>query len=218
MQSLYPNFARRITDANSDTKIGSALSDLMNVLAPIYAIWAGFNALCAAALLAVLTDARYHVAAPFVIFGAMIKFTRCTTNLWSNTARAMRRTKRLIYPYGLGAALVWLGAIGAAHFEMGLLGLSAVLLLAGLLTCVSMIVLMHRLLPLSIDWPRLALGLTVMGACFSAALVTPIQPTGLYQNLILLLLGGAVTIILMAATLWRNRALTRLISASLRST
>lgn len=217
MQFLYPYFARRITNANSDTQTGSALSDLMNVLAPIYAIWAGFNAVCAAALLEVLTDSRYHVAAPFVIFGAMIEFTRCTTNLWSNTARAMRQTKGLIYPYGLGAAVVWLGAIGAAHFEMGLSGLSAVLVIAGLVTCGSMIVLMQRLLPISIDVPRLVLGLTVMGACFAAALVTPMQTIGLYQNLTLLLFGGVVASLLMAATLWRNRALTRLLSASLRS-
>ncbi len=217
MQFLYPYLARCISNAKSDAQTGSALSDLMNVLAPIYAIWAGFNAVCAAALLEILTDTRYHVAAPFVIFGAMIEFTRCTTNLWSNAARAMRRTKGLIYPYGLGAAVVWLGAIAAAHFEMGLSGLSAVLVIAGLVTCGSMIVLMQRLLPISIDVPRLALGMTVMGACFAAALVTPMQTMGLYQNLALLLLGGTVASLLMAATLWRNHALTRLLSVSLRS-
>lgn len=216
MQFLYPYFYRHISHANSDVESGAALSDLINVLLPIYAIWAGLNAVCAAALLEVLTDARYHVAAPFVIFGAMIEFARCATNLWANSARAVRRTKGLILPYGLGAAVVWLGAIGAAHFELKLAGLSSVLVIAGLATCGSMIVVMQRLLPISIDVPRLAIGLSVMAACFAAAITTPIQMIGLYQNLAFLLLVGAFAGLLIVATLWHNRALTRLLSASLR--
>lgn len=217
MQFLYPYFARRISDARTDHQTGVVLSDLMNVLAPIYAIWAGFNALCAAALLEILTDARYHAAVPFVIFGAMIEFMRCTTNLWSNTSRAIRQTQGLIFPYGLGAAFVWLGAMGAAHFEMGLSGLSMVLVLAGIATCGAMIVMMQRLLPISLDVPRLAIGLSVMSTCFLMALATPVRVIGLYQNIVLLLIGGVVASLLMAAMLWRNPALTRLLSASLRS-
>jgi O-antigen/teichoic acid export membrane protein len=216
MQFLYPYFARSITDAKSEKEVGAALSDLMNVLAPIYAIWAGFNAVCAGAFLEMLTDARYHVAVPFVIFGAMIEFVRCITNLWSNTARAIRRTKGLILPYGLGATVVWLGAIGAAHFEIGLNGLSFVLVIAGIVTCAAMIILMQRLLPISIDVPRLAIGLSVMGACFALAIIMPMQLIGPYQNLVFLLLSGAVASSIMVAMLLRNPALTRLLSASLR--
>lgn len=217
VQFLYPYFARRIADAKSDSQTGLALSDLMNVLAPIYAIWAGFIAICAAVLLEVLTDARYHVAIPFVIFGAMIEFMRCTTNLWSNTARALRRTKGLIIPYGLGAAVVWVGAIGAAHYQASLFGLSSALVAGGVATCGGMIVIMQRLLPISIDVPRIAFGLIVMSVCFTAAIMAPMQIVGLYQHLVLLILSGVVTCLLMAATLWRNPALTRLLSASLRT-
>lgn len=217
MQFLYPYFARRITNAKSDDQTGAALSDLMNVLAPIYAIWAGFNAMCAAALLEVLTDERYHVAIPFVIFGAMIEFMRTTTNLWSNTARAVRRTKGLIVPYGLGAAVVWAGAIGAAYFQTDLFGLSSVLVAGGIATCGGMIVIMQHLLPLTIDVPRIVFGLVVMSLCFTVAIMMPIQIVGLYQHLVMLILSGVVTCLLMAATLWRNPALTRLLSAPLRT-
>lgn len=217
MQFLYPYFARRIADAKSDNQTETALSDLMNVLAPVYAIWAGFNAICAAALLEVLTDARYHVAIPFVIFGAMIEFMRCTTNLWSNTARAVRRTKGLIIPYGLGAAVVWVGAIGAAHYQTSLFGLSSALVAGGVATCGGMVVIMQRLLPISIDVPRIAFGLIVMSVCFTTAIMAPMQIVGLYQHLVLLILSGVVACFLMAATLWRNPALTRLLSAPLRT-
>lgn len=218
MQFLYPYFSRQISDAKSDKKTGEALSDLFNVLAPIYALWAGFNAVCAIALLVILTDARYHLAVPFVIFGAMIEFMRCTTNLWSNTARAIRRTKGLILPYGLGATVVWLGGIGAAHFEFGLAGLSSALVIAGVVTCGTMIFLMQRLVYISIDVPRLAIGLSVMTACFVIAITAPIEIEGQYQGLLLLLSGGGGVSFLMAAMLWRNPALTRLLSTSLRAT
>jgi O-antigen/teichoic acid export membrane protein len=74
MQFLGPYLYRHITDSKSDVQYGQALSDYMNSLVPVYAVFAGFNAVCGTAVLNVLTDERYHVAAPFVIFGAMIEF------------------------------------------------------------------------------------------------------------------------------------------------
>jgi len=217
MQFLGPYLYRHITGSNSDVQSGQAISDYMNSLVPVYAVFAGFNAVCGAAILTVLTDARYHVAAPFVIFGAMIEFARATTNLWSNAAQAKRRTVGVMLPYGLGAAVVWAGAIGASHFNTGLTGLSIVLVVAGIVTCGSMIVIMQRLLPISINVPRLAIGLSVMVACFAAAIIVPLRFAGMYQNLFFLLSGGLVTGLLIASLLWRNFSLTRLLSTSLRS-
>ena len=217
MQFLSPYLYRHISDSGSDLQSGQALSDYINVLVPAYAAFAGFNAICGAAILNVLTDARYHVAAPFVIFGALIEFARATTNLWSNAAQAKRRTVGVILPYCLGAAVVWLGAIGLSHFKAGLTGLSIVLVIAGIVTCGTMIVIMQRLLPISINVTRCAVGLSVMVACFAIAIIAPLKSAGLYQNLVMLLSGGVVTSLLMAALLWRNAALTRLLSASLRS-
>jgi O-antigen/teichoic acid export membrane protein len=217
MQFLYPYFVRRLTDAESDAQIGVALSDLMNVLAPIYAIWAGFNAVCAAALLEVLTDARYHVAVPFVIFGAMIEFTRCITNLWSNTARAVRQTRGLIVPYALGAAVVWFGAIVVAHFKMNLIDFSFVLVFAGIVTCAVMIIAMLRLLPITVDVTRWAGGLSIMCMCFAIASATTIRADGLFQSIAILALAGVVSGFFIMALLWRNPALSRLLSVSLRT-
>lgn len=215
MQFLYPYFSRRISDAETEAQTAGALADLMNVLAPLYAIWAGFNAVCAAALLEILTDARYHAAVPFVIFGAMIEFMRCTTNLWSNTSRAVRRTQGLIAPYALGALVVWSGALAAAQFGQGLLVLSTLLVLAGVATCVAMIVLMQRTLRISIDKPRFMVGMGVMVAAFALAVAMPVRFTGMIPNLSLLLFCGVVSGFLMIALLWRNPALSRLLSTSL---
>jgi O-antigen/teichoic acid export membrane protein len=217
MQLLYPYLARHVANANSDNHISLAVSDLMNVLAPIYAVWAGFNAICATALLELLTDARYHAAIPFVIFGAMIEFMRCTTNLWSNTARAIRQTKGLIIPYMLGAAIVCFGVFSANYFKIGLLGLSYILVIGGALTLLTMIFIMQRLLLISIDLPRLLIGFIVMSICFAIAIISPINVVGVYQSIALLVLSGVVVSFLIGAIIWRNPALTRLLSASLRT-
>lgn len=217
MQFLYPYFARRIADAKSDAQTGEALSDLMNVLAPIYAVWAGFNAVCAAAFLELLTDVRYHAAVPFVVFGAVIEFFRCSTNLWSNTARAVRQTKGLIIPYVVGAVVVWGGAFGVAHLELGLIALSSVLVIAGIITCVFMIVLMQGMLHISLDVSRAAIGFGAMLACFVFMFISPIKIDGKIQGLILLLVAGSVTCLMMLGLLWRNPALKRLLVASLRA-
>lgn len=216
MQFLYPYFARRVVNAKTNKQIGLALSDLMNVLAPIYAIWAGLTAICSIALLQMLTDDRYHAAVPFVIFGAMIEFMRCTTNLWSNTARAVLQTKNLIMPYMLGATIVCVGVFAAKYFETGLVGFSIVLVIGGLFTLGTMIFMMQRLLFISIDLPRILIGLLIMGICFFAAIVAPLKPTGIYQNVLLLILCGVVTSLLIGLMLWRNSALRRLLNVQLR--
>lgn len=217
MQFLYPYFARRVASAKSDGQIGTALSDLMNVLAPIYAIWAGFNAICATALLELLTDARYHVAVPFVIFGAMIEFMRCTTNLWSNTARAKLKTKGLIMPYMVGAGVICFGMLTAKYFQINLITLSSILVIAGLFTLITMIFIMQKLLLISIDFPRILIALLIMGTCFFVAIFTPLKTNGIFQHLTLLVVSGFVASLLIGLMLWRNAALSRLLSTQLRA-
>lgn len=216
MQFLYPYFARGIANADSKSQTSLALSDLMNVLLPVYAIWAGLNVICAAAIIHVIADTRYHAAIPFVIFGALIEFMRCTTNLWSNTARAIRRTKGLIPPYGFGAVVVWIGVVGLSRFDTNLIWLSSVLVLGASVTCGVMMILMQRLLPINIDIPRISISLIIMAICFIVTVIHPMQMFGLYQNLLLLLLSGVVASVFIAATLWRNPALIRLLSTPLR--
>lgn len=217
VQILYPYFYRHISDTQSDSQSGAALSDLLAVLIPVYAVFAGLNAVCATALLQVLTDERYHIAAPFVILGAIVEFARCVTNLWSNAAQAKRKTKGVILPYGLGALVVWGGAVGSLYFSKHPISLALVLVMGGLLTCFSMIVLMKRLLVLSVDKVRLFIGLIIMLVCFAWAFKMPIQVSGLTQNLVLLGVSGSLAACFMLALLWRNPALSRLLSTSLRT-
>lgn len=217
MQFLYPYFARRINDAVVSGETSSALSDLMNVLAPVYAIWTGFTAACAAFLLHLLTDPRYHAAVPFVLFGAAIEFARCFTNLWSNTGRAIKQTGGLILPYGVGAAVVGIGSIVIARFNFDLKALAALLVFAGVATSLTMMMQMQRRLAISIQVPRLTIGIGVMIGGFLIAKTAPIGAGSTARSLVVVLIGIGVAGGLMAVVLWRNPALLRLLAAPLRS-
>lgn len=216
MQFLYPFFARQISDAGDISKTSAALSDLMNVLAPVYAIWAGFNAVCASVLLHLLTDSRYHSAVPFVLFGAAIEFARCTTNLWSNTGRAIQQTGGLILPYGIGAAIVAIGSFIIEHFHGELIALAGLLVFAGVATCIAMMIQMQKRLSISVRMPRLVFGISVMFGSFSIAIVAPIEAVSIAQSIAILLVIGVLTLCLIVAVLWRNPALHRLLAAPLR--
>lgn len=216
MQFLYPYFARRISDAVTNSQTSAALGDLMNVLAPVYAIWAGFNAAFAAVLLHLLTDSRYHSAIPFVLFGVVIEFSRCIANLWSNTGRAIKQTGGLILPYGVGASVVGIGSIVIARTNGNLEVLAALLVFAGLATSLTMMIQMQKRLAISIHVPRLAMGIAVMFGGFVIATMVPIEAGSTFRSLVALLIGGCVSGGMIAAVLWHNPALYRLLSAPLR--
>ncbi len=217
VQFFYPYFARRISDSKSEVETSSALSDLINVLAPVYAVWAGFNAACASALLEVITDQRYHGAVTFVVFGAMIEFLRCLTNLWSNTARAVQRTKGLILPYALGAVIVCVGAIAGGIWGMKLSGFAFILVVAGLVTCIAMVIQMRQVLPTAVDMPRLTLGISFMVCCFMLSIWLTTDHLNLAQNLYYLLIGAVAATTMLIAVMWHNKALSRLLAVELSS-
>ncbi len=217
MQFLYPYFSRCISDAKSDMQISVALSDLMNVLAPIYAIWAGFNAVCSAALLEILTDSRYHIATRYVIFGALIEYARCTTNLWSNSARAIRRTRGLIPPYALGAVVVLIGAWLSNWYFHSITALAISLVVAGAMTVCTMIFFMQRIIFVSVDVPRYIFGFLIMGLCTWVSIYYPIPGGDLLHNMLTVFIGGVISCLLAAIVLRRNHALGRLLESKLGS-
>lgn len=217
MQFLHPYFFRHITEAKTDLQMSAVLADMVNVMWPLYAVFAGFNMLFASSLLTVLTDDRYHAAVVFVILGALIEFARCTTNLWSYAAQIHRRTTKIILPYGLGALIVWLGAIVGTYFNADLKTLALVLVVSGVVTCAVMVVHMQRMLPIVLDVRRWLAGSTALVICIGAVVAMPIQNDGLYKNVVLILLGVVFSGSCMTVLLWRNRALARLLSVSLRS-
>jgi len=153
----------------------------------------------------------------FVMLGALIEFARCTTNLWSYAAQIQRRTTKVILPYGLGALIVWLGALGVSYFKSDLKILAITLVISSVVTCAAMFMLMQRMLPVVLDVRRWLVGSVLLIIFLAIVVIMPVRNVGLYQNVVVLFLGGILTLGCMAVLLWRNPALSRLLSASLRS-
>jgi O-antigen/teichoic acid export membrane protein len=213
---LYPYYARKIANAKSDMDIRRALSELINVLGPVYAIWAGFSIISASALLFFLADESYHSAVNFVVFGAIIEFMRCMTNLWSLTARAIRRTVSLILPYGVGSLATILGLLLSEHFSYSLVEFAVLLIYASIVTCFFMILLMQRILWVSIDLPRFIASMSFLVTCLVFGIYAPIVTVGLGLNFIHLVLAGVVVVSAIVLILWKNPALERLVSTPLK--
>jgi hypothetical protein len=147
----------------------------------------------------------------------MIELTRTVTNLSSNAAQVKRRTKGVILPWAMGSLTIFCGLAGIEHYGGSLNYLAMVLVGASFITCTSMIVIMYRLLPIRIDACRWVAGSVLMAICFIVSIFFPIPVQGIYQNLTILFLGGVLASVCLTAMLWRNPALTRLLSVPLRS-
>jgi len=217
MQFLNPYFFRHITEVQSDTQKSAVLSDMVNVMWPIYAVLAGFNVVFASSLLTVLTNERYHAAVTFVLFGVLIEFARCTGNLWSYAAQIERRTAKYIVPYGIGALIVWLGAVGVSYVHSDIVTMAIVLAISGLVMCAAMVLVMQRMMPVKLDVRRWLAGSLMLLACLLSVIYMPVKADGIMMNIGLIMVGLVVAGSVMLALLWRNTALSRLLAVSLRS-
>lgn len=217
MQFLNPYLFRHITEIKSAAQKSAVLSDMVNVMWPIYAVLAGFNLVFASSLLAVLTNERYHAAATFVLLGVLIEFARCTANLWSYAAQIERRTTEYIVPYGLGALIVWLGVAGVSFVHGDIVLMAVVLVISGLVMCAAMVLIMQRVVSVKLDIRRWLVASAMLLICLLSVIFMPIKTEDFIVNIGLIMIGLLVAGCVMFALLWRNPALTRLLAVSLRS-
>lgn len=216
MQFLNPYLFRHITSEKSNKQKKQILSDMVNVLWPIYAILAAFNITFASALLKVLTNEKYHEAVIFVLLGVLIEFFRCTSNLWSYAAQIEKRPAQYIIPNGLGVLIVWLGAAGITYIRSDIEIMAVVLVISSMVLCLSMVWIMQKILPVKIDFYRWVIGVVILMLSLVFATVAPINVGGLTMNIISLSIGLVVTAFLMLTLSWRNPALKRMISIQLK--
>lgn len=217
MQFLNPYFFRHITEVQSEEQKSAVLSDMVNVMWPIYAVLAGFNVVFASSLLIVLTNERYHAAVTFVLLGVLIEFARCTGNLWSYAAQIERRTTKYILPYALGALIVWGGALGVSAMQGDIKMLAIVLAVSGVVMCAEMVRTMQRMMPVKLDVYRWLAGATVLLICLTVVIIMPLKIQSLFNTILVILVGLFVSGGVMLTLLCRNPALKRLLAVSLRS-
>ena len=216
MQFLNPYFFRQITILKSISQKSVLLSDLVNVLWPIYAVLAGFNIVFASSILAILTNERYHTDATFVLIGVIIEFARCTGNLWSYAAQIERRSTKYILPYALGAMIVIGGVLGLSAAPGNIEMFAICLGTSGLVICGAMVITMQRMVPVKLDIYKWLAGTAVLLVCVAAGIFMPLKTDGLLNTILQISVGLFVSGGVMLALLWNDPALKRLLAVSLR--
>jgi O-antigen/teichoic acid export membrane protein len=210
---LYPYFYRRISAHESEGT--GAFSDLLNVLGPIYLLLTGAILLAADSLLRLFVDPQYAAAGMFVALGAVIDFSRAATNLFGNAAQVTRRTKAVILPWFTGAVAASVLALMAGLQGLDIEWAIYAVLAGGAASLATMVWRTRRILPFHLDAKRWGLAAAALCVCavymsrFSGALEAPAASIG---RLLLVAVCFAAAV---AALLWRNAALTRLVAVKL---
>lgn len=214
MQFLYPLYYRRISVGGThDSSL--AFSDLLNTLGPIYLVLASATVIGVPSLLVLLVNAAYANVVPFVLLGVVVEFCRALSNVLGAAAQVDRRMDALILPYAIGALMLTIGLLLLSQTGGDIKQAIAVLAGAGLLTLSVMALVMQRLQRFIIDWQRWGAALSLMLCAVCAIAYKPQVPAGILEALELVAVIGILTAGAIAALLWNNPGLTRLLAARL---
>ena len=216
-QFLYPFFYRRIAVTDSgllgDAASSEALSDLLNVLMPVYVVLIGVTFLGAPYLLKVLVAPQYANAEVFVRLGIVIEFCRVTANVLSNAAQVTKKTRSIILPYAAGALVIFIILIiGQRHLEISSVAIS--LVFGALLMLSIMWGLMLKQVKFHPDFKIWFIALMTMLMFIVSSYWLP-KPSGWFEIILILLVDGLVGLGLLMILLKRSDALQRLQAVNL---
>jgi len=213
MQFLYPYFFKRISCEDLETG-RQALSDLLNVLGPLYLLLAGVTVVLAPVLVFLLVDEKFSSAVAFVMMGSAIECCRALANVFGNAAQVTKRTRSLAFPYGVGAIVICLSLWFIGEREMEVFYVGVVLLLGAISMLFTMIVMMYREVKFILDVKRWCVSFVVMvSLAMGSYLVVDVK--GWFEVSVLL---GIVVVIaggFSALLLWKSGALRNLLSVKL---
>ena len=214
-QFLSPLFYRRVAQIDKDSST-SALSDLLNVMVPIYLLLSGASYIGAPYILKLLVAPQYADADKFLRLGIGIEFCRVMANLLSSAAHVTKRTRSIILPYGAGALVVFIFLVisGEYHFEIEFVPMS--LLCAALVMLFVMWKAMSREIKLFPDFKRwLVAAMMMISFVLASHWLQPPKTWG--EEVVALILIGLLSAAMAIALLKKNPSLQRLIIVDLRN-
>jgi len=214
MQFLYPYFFKRIS-ADQDGNGKEALSDLLNILGPLYLLLAGMTVAIAPALVFLLIDDKFSDALVFVMMGAGIECCRALANVFGNAAQVTKRTRSLALPYAVGATLICLLLFLAGDRGMEVFYVGVVLLVGAVSMLLTMIMAMYKEVKFTLDVKRWCTAGLLMFVLVGGGFFLPNLQEWWSITLLLAVVGviaGATSSLL----LWKNPALAALLNVQLR--
>lgn len=212
MQFLHPYYYRASSDVSNETKLQNALSDLINILVPIYIFLSGMMLLGANQIFYLLVDVQYYSAIPFFYLAVIVELVRVSTNVVGHAVQVKRKTKMLILPYAFYAVTLLIGVLISGVFKFSLEDFSLLMSLASILFLLFMYLYMKRLICYYVRW----------GSVFYAALFLLVisffvfytnfdLKITLFSSLLFLSGLGAVTLVYLYLFLRNSASLKRLL-------
>lgn len=214
-QFLHPIFYRQISDGRGEKAESLAYSDLVNTLAPLYLVLAGFTVMAAPYLLKILVSPKFYEATMFIKLGAGVELCRVLGNLFANAAQITRKTHSLTMPYAVGAATTF-----ALMYLAGVLGrpilIAGVTLALGAGAMLAVMWLrMGMQVTLTIDKRRWFQGALAMLAMSILTVWLP-READIWVSFAILILGAICAGLIGVTLIWKNPAVKRLLKIELR--
>ncbi len=147
MQYLYPQMYKNMND---EDKFQIIISNIINLIIPIYFLLAIFLSFFASYINVILVDEQYYNSYCFIIFGAWIAFFRMSSNIISNIAHSKMKTRKLILPNIIGALIAVFGVILATQSENYQYYIPIALLISGMVSFIIMYIKMNNLVKINI--------------------------------------------------------------------
>lgn len=214
-QFLYPMFYRQVSAERVEKDESLAYSDLVNSLAPLYLVLAGFIVMAAPYLLRILVSPKYHEATIFVMLGAGVELCRVLGNLFGNAAQVTRRTHSLAAPYGAGAVTSLFLVYLAGVLNMPILASGVALAFGAGAMVAVMWWRMGRQITLTIDMHRCIQGALAMLTMSMLVILLP-REVDIWETILILILGAISAGLVGAILVMRNPAVGRLLNVDLR--
>jgi hypothetical protein len=196
MQYVFPHFYQAISQQRSEYSEVSALSDMLDLIVPVYFLLAMVALLAAPTMLILLTSSQYHSAYKFVMIGVGMELFRVISNLLGQAAQVTKRTSSTLPPYVFGAIVLIAGVWAVGYPPFASLEISATyLILVAAVTSVSMLVWMRQQVSFMLNWVQLA-HLALLLSIISVFSVThPLLPTSLLEALWMASAFGALFLV-----------------------
>ena len=212
-QFLLPMFYRRIAHADARSN-QSAMSDLLNFTGPLYIVIAGSIILSTPYLIKILLSPQFTGAEVFVKFGVGIECCRVLGNLVGQAAQITKITYSLIFPYA-GGAIATIGLmIFAGEYDLGVMTVGGVLLVAAMFTLFIMTIWMYHQVNFLIDIRRWFMSLLIMTIlCIPTWWLD--RPQNWPEAIGMLISIGLISGCILISMIWRNSALQRMMAVRL---
>lgn len=213
-QFLMPLFYKRTAQADLATA-SIVMSDLINVLLPVYLVLMGMTFVGAPYFLKLLVAPRFAEAEIFLKIGIGIEFCRVVANLLSSAAQVTKKTRSIVTPYALGATALFILLILCAVLGLPFYWVAISLLCASVVMLCTMCMCMLSEIRFLPDFRRLVIASIMMLLIGLPALLLD-RPADWMQVFMALLAIGLVGGVAITALLHGSEALQRFLNTELK--